>query len=52
MWQAWILGILGIWIIIVPYLNMTDSANKWVLVITGIIVAILGFWGTMSRSEM
>jgi succinate dehydrogenase hydrophobic anchor subunit len=52
MWQAWILGILGIWIIIEPYIGMSDMGNKWALAITGIIVAILGFWGTMMKKEM
>ncbi|MFA7243674.1 MAG: hypothetical protein WC080_00015 [Patescibacteria group bacterium] len=52
MWQAWVIGILGIWVIIEPYLNMSSAANKWVLVITGLIIAILGFWGAGSNKEM
>jgi hypothetical protein len=45
MWQQWVNGILGIWIIIVPFLGLSASANLWTLAITGLVVAILGFWG-------
>lgn len=52
MWQAWIIGILGLWVIIEPYLNMSSTANTWVLVITGAVIAILGFWGAGMKREM
>jgi hypothetical protein len=52
MWQGWILGILGIWVIIEPYFAMTDASNKIVLVITGIIIAVLGFWTAYSERSM
>jgi len=51
MWQNWVIGILGIWIIIEPYLGFTESGNKVVLIITGIIIAILGFWSASSRAN-
>lgn len=49
MWQAWINFILGIWVIIVPYLNMTESGLKTTLVITGIVIAVLGAWGAIEK---
>jgi hypothetical protein len=48
MWQQWVNGILGIWTIIVPFLGFTGSTLTWTLVVTGVIVAILGFWGALA----
>jgi uncharacterized membrane protein len=51
MWQQWVNGILGIWLIIVPYLGFSTSTETTVIVITGIVVAILGFWGALTTSQ-
>lgn len=45
MWQQWINGILGLWVILVPFLGLTTSALMWTLVVTGVVIAVLGFWG-------
>lgn len=45
MWQQWMNGILGIWVVIVPFLGLSATAFTWTLVVTGIVVAVLGFWG-------
>ena len=45
MWQQWVIAILGLWTIAVPFLGLTMVAMTWTLVITGLIVSILGFWG-------
>jgi hypothetical protein len=47
MWQAWVNGVLGLWLIVAPWVlgfNKTNSA-LWDNVILGIVVAALGFWG-------
>ena len=49
-WANWLLGILGIWVVIVPYLGFADSALKILLVITGIVIAILGFWAAAAKN--
>ena len=49
MWQQWINGILGLWIILVPFLDLASDGLAYTLVATGIIVAILGFWGAASH---
>ena len=41
MWQDWLNGILGLWVILLPFINLTDTTT---LVITGIVIAVLGFW--------
>ena len=48
MWQSWINGILGLWVIITPFVG---AANTTVLVITGIVIAILGFWAAASSGS-
>lgn len=50
MWQQWLNGILGLWVILMGFLNFTGSTATWALVITGIVVAILGFWGASATS--
>jgi hypothetical protein len=52
MWQDWINGLLGIWVIISPYLGMSESGLKSNLVITGIVIVILAVWAAMSRPAM
>ena len=43
MLNAWFIGLIGIWLVIAPFVHMTaigDAWNQWVF---GVIVAILGF---------
>lgn len=48
MWQDWVNGILGLWIILIPFVG-ADSMT--VLVVTGIIIAVLGFWAAASGGK-
>ena len=41
MWQAWMSGILGIWLIIASF---TISGNIMNQLIVGVAIAVLGFW--------
>jgi len=50
MWQQWVNGILGIWVIIAPWLGLSYYSLAWVMVVTGIIIAILGFWGAATAA--
>ena len=49
-WQGWANGILGLWVIAIPFLAITGAALGWTVAVTGIIVAILGFWATMQKA--
>jgi len=51
MWQHWINAILGLWIILSSFLGMSVNAMTTNLVIMGIVVAILGFWGAYDASQ-
>ncbi len=50
MWQNWLNTILGLWIVAVPFLGLTDFAFIWTLVVTGIAVTTFGLWGTEKES--
>jgi sulfite exporter TauE/SafE len=43
MWQGWVNGILGLWLIVTAFLGFGSSGNLWNDLIVGIIVAILGY---------
>jgi hypothetical protein len=51
MWQQWINGVLGLWTIAIPFLGFTGDTLLWTLVVTGIIVAALGFWGAIEHNS-
>ncbi len=43
MWQAWVNGILGVWLFIAAFLNFTSTGNLWNDIIVGVIVAVSGY---------
>ena len=40
----WIIGILGIWVVVEPFLGFSVSWSRILLIITGLVIAVLGFW--------
>ena len=51
MWQDWINGILGLWLILSAFVGMSVGATMANLVIVGIVVAALGFWAAGQRYQ-
>lgn len=49
MWQQWVNAILGLWVILGSYLYIPSGGGRAVLIVTGLVVAILGFWGAASE---
>jgi hypothetical protein len=45
MWTQWINGILGLWIIVASWTYMASGTGRTLLIVTGIVIAILGFFG-------
>jgi SPW repeat len=43
MFNAWIVGLAGIWMVIAPFVPMSLYGNAWNDWIVGVIVAVLGF---------
>jgi hypothetical protein len=41
MWQAWMTGVLGLWLIVASF---TLSGNIMNQLIVGVAIAVLGFW--------
>jgi len=44
MWQIWTSGILGIWIILLAFLDFSSTLTTFFLIATGVAVAALNFW--------
>lgn len=42
MWNAWIVGLLGIWMVIAPFLTMPVNGNTWNDWAIGVITIALG----------
>lgn len=49
MWTQWVNGILGLWVLISPFLGFTAGGLMTNLVVSGIIIALLGFAGAMQE---
>ncbi len=49
MWQAWLSGLIGLWLILSAFLGFADTTMTWNLVISGILVAVFGFWSAGSK---
>ena len=49
-WASWLNGVVGLWLIVAPFMfGFTEAAVLWNQVIVGIVVAGLGFWnGTLT----
>lgn len=48
MWQEWLSGVLGLWVILLALLS-GNGLSGVVLLVTGTTVAILGFWGGLDH---
>lgn len=53
MWKQWINAILGLAVIVVPFLGLSAMALAWTLAIMGAVVLVLSLWttGEVSNQE-
>lgn len=51
MWRNWINGILGLWIILMPFLGFPPGAHRTLMILSGLVVAILAFWSAMGEGK-
>jgi len=42
MWQAWVNGVLGVWLFVAAFLNFTPKFNLWDDLIIGVIATVVG----------
>ena len=45
MWKQLVFGILGVVVLLYPFFGLSVDGLTTLLVITGIVIAVLGFWG-------
>jgi len=45
MWQNIVNGILGLWIVALAFLGFSESLHRFLLIITGIFIALIAFGG-------
>ncbi|MBE3599512.1 MAG: hypothetical protein IMX02_12245 [Limnochordaceae bacterium] len=51
MWQNWVNVVVGVLLIILPFVVTADPL-KWISVIGGVIVAVLAYWAnTQAQSK-
>ncbi|MBN1829910.1 MAG: SPW repeat protein [Deltaproteobacteria bacterium] len=50
MWQAWTIGVLGVWLFIAAFLPFSPMGVLWDDLVVGVIVAITGFAIIKSKS--
>jgi c-di-AMP phosphodiesterase-like protein len=51
MWRSWAIGLLGIWIIIIPFLFDEGMTQVMLLVVSGALVTLLAFSKLISEQK-
>lgn len=51
MWRNWTLGILGIWVFLIPFFIFSIPIERTLLIFTGIVIAIFGFGSIRSSKK-
>ena len=51
MWHQWLTGILGLGIVVIALLGLSGLALTWTLIVTGFIIAALGFAAAGATEE-
>ena len=49
MMDKWISGLLGLAVMIIPFLTLSDRVLTWSLVITGLVIAMISFWSLVAQ---
>lgn len=52
MWQQWVNALLGLAVIVVPFLGLTGDTFIWTLAVLGIAIAAFAIWGAVSHEGM
>ena len=52
MWKNWVIGVLGLWTILFAFIIPPGSTHKSLMLITGLVVALLGFWNIANFEEV
>jgi hypothetical protein len=49
MWQQWVNLVLGLWVVLSGYLNLSPQAYATDLTISGLAIAALALWGALQH---
>ena len=49
MWKHWVNAFLGVLIIFLPYLGLTDGFKSTLMVVFGIIITVFSFWSASEK---
>lgn len=52
MWQQWVLALLGLLVIAVPFMGLAQDALTWTLAVAGIAIIALAVWGGVHEQEL
>ena len=52
MWQQWTNVVLGLWIITSPFVGLSESAMTTNLVLGGVVIVALGWWGASEKKKV
>jgi len=44
MWRNWLLGILGVWLVILGFLGLPSFWQRVGIIVTGVFIAVFCFW--------
>ena len=50
MWQNWVNGILGLWVILMPFLGFGPYLRT-LMIVSGIVIAVLAFWSASMKGK-
>ena len=51
MWQNWVNVVVGILLIILPFVVATLDPLRWISVVGGIVVAVLAYWANTAAQS-
>jgi len=51
MWRQWTNAVLGLVVLVVPFLGLTSTVFMWTLVTVGLAVTILAVWGASQETQ-
>ena len=43
MWQGWVNGILGVWLVVAAFISLGTQGDFWNDIVVGIVAAVVGF---------
>ena len=52
MWNKWVLALLGLVVVAVPFLGLSVAAMTWTLVVVGVVTMALSLWSLSNEADL